>query len=53
MSPPNLHPSNPDITFPLNIPIRHQYIRRTINKPKLLLDYMEAQVIRFKAMTGN
>lgn len=53
MDPPNLHPENTALAFPLNIPLRTQYIRRTVKKSNLLLEYMEGQQIRFKPMSGN
>jgi hypothetical protein len=43
MDPPNLHPENKEIKFPVNIPLRYQFVRRTVKKPNLLIEYMEGQ----------
>jgi hypothetical protein len=53
MDPPNLHPNNKDLVFPINIPLRFNYIRRTKRRTAHLIDFKDNNVINFKSMNGN
>ena len=53
MNPPNLHPENKDLVFPINIPMRFNYIRRTKRRPSHLIDFLDGHIINFKPMNGN
>ena len=53
MNPPNLHPQNKDLVFPINIPIRFNHIRRTQRRSVHLIDFIEGKTLDFKPMNGN